>query len=123
SALLRGAEAFHHPVLDSDDFREVHPHLRRAHAPARSVPDIVRGLSGGKHRFGGSASGVYAGAAQMLLLNQRDRPALVCHAVSGRIACLPGSDDNGVEWQRLTSVDVGLCLTGPSYGTGAADYT
>src|SRR5262245_41920242 len=53
-------------------------------------------LSTGNHGLGGSTSGVHAGAAQMLLLNQGHGPAVIGQFLGERIACLPGTDHDSV---------------------------
>ena len=72
---LSAAEAEHDLVFLRDDLRQIDAGVARDHAPALRVAGVVGHLGALHHGFGRRASGIDAGAAEVALLDEGDRPA------------------------------------------------
>src|SRR5260370_8583808 len=94
--MVSGTETQNDLIFLSDDFGEIDADVRCVDAPARGVSRVVSDLRAVNHRFGRGAADVDAGAAKILSLDQRYRPAEIRQAVGKRIAGLPGTDDDAV---------------------------
>src|SRR5256885_5511683 len=94
--LLATAKAENDFVFLRHNFGQIDADIRSANTPARGVSRIVSDLRAVDYCCGGRQAGVDAGAAQMLLLDERDGPSQVGEPISERIAGLAGADDDGV---------------------------
>ncbi len=94
--LLAAAKTENDFILLGNDLREINADVRCADTPARCVSRVVSNLRAMDHRFGGSASDVDARAAEILLFDERHRPAQVSEAISQGIAALARADDDRV---------------------------
>jgi hypothetical protein len=95
-ALLAGTELADDLVLAGDDAGQVNAHGAGTHAPFAGVAGVVGHLGAGDHGLGRRASGVDAGAAQLVFFNQGHVPALVGQVLRQRVAALAGADDDGI---------------------------
>src|SRR5438552_1640072 len=111
--LLATAKAEDHFVFLHDNFGEIDADIQSIDTPARGVSRIVSDLRAMNHCLGGGAASVDAGAAQMLLLDERDGPSQVGEPISERISGLAGADDDGVVFHAEGPPD--CKLLGPEF--------
>src|SRR6266481_1019292 len=94
--LLAAAKTEHDFILLRDDFGKIDADIRSVDAPARGVSRVVGNVATVNHRFGGSAADVDAGAAEILLFDERDGPAEIRQVIGKRVPALAGTDDDSV---------------------------
>src|SRR5260370_29883581 len=94
--LLSGAKAKNDFVFLGNDLGEINAHVHRVDTPARGISRVMSNLRAMDHRLGRRASDVDAGAAQILFLDERNRPPQIGEPISEGVAALARADDNRV---------------------------
>ncbi len=114
--LLAAAKTEHDFILLGDDFGKINADVRSDDSPARGVARVMGNLRAVNHRFGGSAADVDAGATEILLFDERDRPAEIRQVISKRVPALARADDNGVVFHADGPPE----RSGPKHTTGCS---
>src|SRR6266849_8437075 len=94
--LLSGAKAKNDFVFLGNYLGEINAYVRCVDTPARSISRVMSNLRAMDHRFSGGASDVDACAAQILFLDERNRPPQIGEPISEGVAALARADDDGV---------------------------
>ncbi len=97
-----GAVVAHHAILTRHHGGHVNAHGAGADAPALRLPGVIGDLRAGHHGFGGRASGVDAGAAEIGLFHQGNVPALIGQPEGEGVARLSRADDDRVEIHAIS---------------------
>src|SRR5947209_20287594 len=101
AAFLTAAPLLHNRILPVHNLGKIDSDRAALYAPARAIPGVIGYLCRGDHCLRGCTAGVYTGAAQVCLLDERDAPAPFGQPIAKRISALAGPDYDRVEFIQL----------------------